>query len=392
MFLFLSLSLMTRQEAAVGFKRVNAIAKKEFIQIARDYRSLGLAIFIPVILLVLFGFALSLDVNSVPMIIWDQDKSQASMDFILNFRNSRYFKIIGYTDNYAQLQNYIDSRKAFMAMVVPKDFSKYLEAGQRAPLQLLVDGSDSNTATIAIGYVNSIVSKYNINIINGYLSKTGQKNPLLIDMRPRVWFNEDLKSEHYIIPGLIALIMMIISSQLTSITIAREWERGTMEQLISTPVRRQELLLGKFIPYFVIGFFDLLVAVGMAQFVFHVPFRGNLLLLFILSGIFLTGALAQGLYFSIFSKNQLLATQMAILTTFLPTFLLSGFVYPIYNMPRIIQMITFALPARYFISILKGIYLKGGGLNFLWREALFLSLFAVFMAVSAYRRFKKKVA
>jgi len=376
----------------VNLKRVNAIVRKEFIQIIRDYRSLGLAIFIPVILMMLFGFALSLDVNNVPMIIWNQDKSQISTDFILHFKNSRYFKIIGYMDNYGQLQNYIDSRKAFMAMVIPKDFSKYLEAGQRAPLQLLVDGSDSNTATIAMGYVNSVVSKYNVNLINDSLSKIGMKNPLIIDMRPRVWFNEDLKSEHYIIPGLIALIMMIIAAQLTSITIAREWERGTMEQLISTPVRRQELILGKFIPYFVIGFFDLLVAVGMAQFVFNVPLKGNLLLLCILSSIFLTGALAQGLYFSILTKNQRLATQLAILTTFLPTFLLSGFVYPIYNMPRIIQIITFALPARYFISILKGIYLKGEGLNFLWRETLFLSLFAIFMGVSAYRKFKKKVA
>ncbi len=376
----------------MNFKRVNAIAKKEFIQIIRDYRSLGLAIVIPVVLMLLFGFALSLDVNSVPMVIWNQDKSQASTDFILNFKSSRYFKIVGYTDNYGQLQNYIDSKKAFMALVIPKNFSKYLEAGDKAPLQLLVDGSDSNTATIAMGYVNSIVSKYNVNLINASLSKIGVKSPVIIDMRARVWFNEDLKSEHYIIPGLIALIMMIIAAQLTSITVAREWERGTMEQLISTPVRRQELILGKFMPYFAIGFFDLLVAVVMAQFVFDVPLKGNLLLLLILSSIFLTGALAQGLYFSIFAKNQRLATQLAILTTFLPTFLLSGFVYPIYNMPKIIQVITYALPARYFISILKGIYLKGEGLNFLWKEALFLSLFAVFMVNAAYRKFKKKVA
>ncbi len=375
----------------MNLKRVNAIARKEFIQIIRDYRSLGLAIFIPVLLLMLFGFALTLDVDNVPMIIWNQDKSQASADFILNFKNSRYFKIVGYFDNYTELQDYIDRSKAMMAMVIPKDFSKFIRSNQPAPLQVLVDGSDSNTATIAMGYVNSVVSKYNVDLIEKSLSKIGVKDSAIIDLRPRDWFNEDLKSRNYIIPGLIAVIMMIIAAQLTSITVAREWEKGTMEQLISTPVRRGELIIGKFIPYFIIGFFDLLVAVAMAQFVFNVPLKGDLILLLVLSSIFLAGALAQGLYFSIVAKNQRLATQLAILSTFLPTFLLSGFVYPIYNMPKIIQIITYALPARYFITILKGIYLKGEGLSFLWVQTTFLSLFAIFMIAQAYRRFKKKV-
>lgn len=361
-------------------KRVGAIAKKEFIQIVRDYRSLSLAIVIPILLSVLFGFALSLDVENVPLAIWDQDKSQVSADFILNFKNSRYFKIVGYFEGYARLQDHIDKSRAMMAMVIPEDFSENIRSSRVAAVQLLVDGSDSNTATIAIGYARAVVDTYNV------------KNPSPIDLRPRVWFNENMKSRNYIIPGLIAVIMMIIAAQLTSITVAREWEKGTMEQLISTPVRRSELILGKFIPYFIIGFFDLLVAVAMAQFVFFVPLRGSLFLLLGLSGIFLGGALAQGMYFSIVSKNQRLATQLAILTTFLPTFLLSGFVYPIYNMPAAIQVITYALPARYFISILKGIYLKGLGLQFLWSQALFLSLFAIAMISLAYRRFQKRVS
>ena len=375
----------------MNLKRVSAITKKEFIQIIRDYRSLGLAIFNPILLLCLFGFALSLDVNNVPLIIWNQDKSQISQEFILNFKNSQYFKIVGYFDNYTQLQNYIDRRKALMAMVIPKDFSKFIQLNQPAPVQLLVDGSDSNTATIAMGYVNAVVEKYNVQFINDAVSKLGIKNLSPIDLRPRVWFNEDLKSKNYIIPGLIAVIMMMIAAQLTSITVAREWERGTMEQLISTPIRRGELILGKFIPYFLIGFFDLLVAVAMAQFVFVVPLRGSLILLLILSSIFLAGALGQGMYFSIVAKNQRLATQMTLLTTFLPTFMLSGFVYPIYNMPKVIQVITYIFPARYFISILKGIYLKGEGLNILWLQVLFLLLFAVTMIVLAYRRFVKLV-
>jgi len=376
----------------VNLKRVNSIAKKEFIQIIRDYRSLGLAIFIPILLLLLQGFALTLDVDNVPMIIWNQDKSQLSVDFILNFKSSRYFKIVGYIDNYAELQNYIDKRKALMGMVIPADFSKYIHSNQPAPVQLLVDGSDSNTATIAMGYVNSVVERYNAKFIEDSMSKLGIKNTLALGLRPRVWFNENLKSRNYIIPGLIALIMMIIAAQLTSITVAREWERGTMEQLISTPLKRGELIFGKFIPYFIIGFFDVLVAIAMGQFVFAVPLRGSLILLLILSVIFLTGALAQGIYFSVVAKNQRLATQLAILTTFLPTFLLSGFVYPIYNMPKVIQLITFFIPARYFIIILKGIYLKGEGLNILWRPSLLLLLFASLMIYLTYHRFQKKVA
>jgi ABC-2 type transport system permease protein len=242
-----------------------------------------------------------------------------------------------------------------------------------------------------MGYVTSVVAKYNENFIEDSISKLGIKNFSPIDLRPRVWFNEELKSKNYIVPGLIALIMMMIAAQLASITIAREWERGTMEQLISTPIRRGELILGKFIPYFMIGFFDLLVAISMGQFVFRVPFRGNLVLLLILSSIFLTGALSQGIYFSIVAKNQRLATQLAVLTTFLPTFILSGFIFPIYNMPKVIQVFTYVVPARYFIAILKGIYLKGEGLNILWTQILFLSFFAFMMIVFAYRRFQKKV-
>jgi ABC-2 type transport system permease protein len=375
----------------VNLKRVSAITKKEFIQIIRDYRSLGLAIINPVLLLCLFGFALSLDVNNVPLAIWNQDKSQISQDFILNFKNSQYFKIVGFLDNYSQLQNYIDTKKAMMAMVIPKDFSRFIQSNQLAPVQLLVDGSDANTATIAMGYVKSVVARYNEDFMESAISKLGMRNFSPIDLKSRVWFNEDLESKNYIVPGLIALIIMMIAAQLASITIAREWERGTMEQLISTPVRRSELILGKFIPYFIIGFLDLLIAVGMGQFVFHVPLRGSLTLLLILSSIFLTGALAQGIYFSIVAKNQRLATQMAILTTFLPTFILSGFIFPIYNMPKVIQLITFVVPARYFIAILKGIYLKGEGLDILWLQTLLLLLFAFFMIALAYSKFEKKV-
>lgn len=377
----------------MNLKRVSAVTRKEFIQIIRDKRSLGLGIFIPLLLLILFGFALTLDVDKIPLAIWDQDKSRQSSDFLLDFKNSKYFKIIGFYDNYDQLVHLIDTNKALMIMVIPTDFAKRILSGEQAQVQLIIDGSDSNTATIARGYAESLVAKYNTRFVVESFSKLGITNfSAPVDVRARVWFNEDLKSKNFIIPGLIVVIMMIIAALLTSLTVAREWERGTMEQLISTPVTAGELVVGKFLPYFAIGFFDLLIAVGMAQFIYQVPLRGSLLLLFILSSLFLTGAMAQGMFISIAAKNQLMASQMAVLSTFLPAFLLSGFAYAISNMPKAIQLITYLIPARYFITIVRGIYLKGIGMKVLWVDVLFLLVFTSVMVILAKTKFKKKVA
>ena len=376
----------------MNLRRVRAISKKEFIQIWRDPRSLGLALAIPVILIILFGYGLSLDIENIPMAIWDQDNTRLSVDFLLNFKNSIYFKIIGYYDNYKDIQHLIDKGDAMMGMVIEKDFSKKLLSGQSALAQLLLDGSDSNTAQIALGYANAVVMNYNSRIITNAAVKAGNiVNSDPIDLRPRVWFNQDFQSKYFIVPGLIAIIMMIIAALLTSLTIAREWERGTMEQLISTPVRSGELIFGKFGPYFVIGMFDLLIAALMGRFVFGVPMRGSVILLFGLSALFLSGALMLGIFISVTAKNQLLASQMAILTSFLPTFLLSGFTYEIFNMPKFVQGITYLIPARYFIIILRGIYLKKVGLEVLWPQALCLLIFAAISVSLAVRKFKKKI-
>ncbi len=376
----------------MNLRRIKALSQKEFIQIVRDPRSLALAILIPIILLVLFGFALTLDVDNVPLAIWNQDGSKTSRDFILNFRNSKYFKIIGYYDNYRDLQSLLDQSKAMMVMVIPKDFSRYLDSNEEAPLQLIVDGSDSNTATIAMGYVRSVVARYNSNLIIKSLNKMGLNETNPADFRPRIWFNPNLLSKYFIIPGLIAIIIMIISALLTSLTIAREWERGTMEQLVSTPVKSSELIVGKFIPYFVIGFFDLLMAVVMSEYIFFVPFYGSILLLLVLSSVFLVAALMMGIMISATSKTQLMASQIAMLSTFIPTFLLSGFIYPIYNMPKAIQVFTYFIPARYYITIIRGIYLKGSGLDELWDQALILTIFSFVVVVIAVKKFKKRIA
>lgn len=375
----------------MNIRRVKIIFIKELIQIIRDYRSMVMAFAIPVLLLTLFGYALTLDVDNVPMVIWDQDKTQVSDDFIKKFRASRYFKILTYCNFYSELENYINHNEALLALIIPVDFSKIFTSGNPAPVQLLVDGSDSNTATIALGYVKGLVSQFNLELIIQTL-QTGKLNPLApVDFRSRVWFNPDLESKNFIIPGLISIIIMIIAALLTSLTVAREWERGTMEQLISTPINTGELILGKFLPYFMIGFADMLIAVGMGEFVFHVPLRGSIGLLFLLSSIFITGALTLGMFISIATKQQLISSQISILATFIPAFLLSGFVYSIENMPLFIQAITYIVPARYFISILKGIYLKGIGIKYFILDAVLLSIFALIVMFAAARKFKKKV-
>ena len=376
----------------MNFKRIRAISNKEFIQIKRDPRSLALALGIPVLLLIIFGYGLSLDIDRVHTVVWNQDaSSQVTRDFLLNFKYSKYFKIIAYTDNYRTIERMINSGQAMLALVIPKDFSHFIKSGKVAPLQLLVDGSDSNTATIAMGYVNSVVGTYNTNLLVNTFAQYGFKPSRSVDLRARVWFNMGLTSRWFITPAVIAMIMMIIAALLTSICVAREWERGTMEQLISTPVKPLELIIGKLIPYFSIGFFDLTVGVVMIRFLFGVPFRGSYLLLVVLSALFLIGALSQGLFISISARTQLLASQMATLTTFIPTMLLSGFIYPIFNMPPFVQATTYFVPARYYIFILRGLFLKGSDFRVLWHESLFLFLFAFLMFGLAVRKFKKKV-
>ena len=372
--------------------RLWAVARKEFIHVIRDPRSLAISIAIPMLMLILFGYALSLDVDNVPLVVWDQSASPASRDFISHFTGSRYFSLKNYVDSYSQLERAIDTRQAMVGLVVPVDFAQQLDAGRPASAQLLVDGSDSNTASIAIGYAEVVSQTYSQQVVVERIQRLGGKAPRnTIDVEPRVWFNAELESKNYIIPGLIAVIMMIIASMLTSLTVAREWERGTMEQLISTPIKAPELILGKLVPYFAIGMLDVLLAVLMGQFMFHVPLRGSVVLLFVMAAVFLAGALSLGILISILMKNQLLASQAAMVLTYLPAFLLSGFMFAISNMPKPLQWITYLIPARYFISLLKGIYLKGVGLKVLWPDAILLLVFAVTLMFLANARFRKRL-
>lgn len=373
-------------------RRVRAIARKEFIHIIRDPRSLGMAVAIPMLLLILFGYALTLDVDNVPMVVWDQSQSHTSREFISRFTGSRYFRLHGYVSSYAELEHAIDTSQALVGMVIPSDFARGIEANHPASVQLIVDGSDSNTATIAMGYADVVAQVYSQDIALKEIQRVGGRlRSLPLDLEPRVWFNAEMVSKNYIIPGLIAVIMLVIAALLTSLTVAREWERGTMEQLISTPIKGPELILGKLIPYFAIGMFDVLLAVLMGEFLFQVPLRGNVGLLFGASAIFLVGALSLGMFISIVAKGQLLASQLAMVLTFMPSFLLSGFMYPISNMPKLIQLLTYLIPARYFVALLKGIYLKGIGPEILVTEGVFLIVFGIGLVILANLMFRKKL-
>lgn len=372
--------------------RVWAVARKEFIHVIRDPRSLGMGIAIPMLLLLLFGYALTLDVDNVPLVVWDQSESPASRQLVSGFLGSRYFLLRSYVHNYPEVEQAVDSGRALMALIIPRDFSGRIESGRLAPVQIIVDGSDSNTATIAMGYADVVALAYSQGVAVNTLRRTGGRMiQTPVDLRPRVWFNADMESKNYIIPGLIAVIMMVIAALLTSLTVAREWESGTMEQLISTPLKGSELILGKLLPYFAIGMLDVLLAVVMGQFLFRVPLRGNVALLFAMAAIFLAGALSLGMVISIVTKSQLLASQLAMVLTFLPSFLLSGFMYAIGNMPHAIQLVTYLIPARYFVALLKGIYLKGIGLEILALEAGLLTVFGAAMVLFANLKFKKKL-
>ncbi len=373
-------------------RRLWAIARKEFLHVIRDPRSLAMAIAMPVLLMMLYGYALSLDVDNVPTVVWDQSESPASREFISGFNGSRYFSIRGYVRNYHEVEAAIDSGRALVAVIVPRDFAGRIESGREAAVQLIADGSDSNTATLAMGYASVVTLGYSQRVAMRLLERAGIRPPRpALDFRPRVLFNTDMESRNYIIPGLIAVIMMVIAALLTSLTVAREWERGTMEQLISTPVKGPELIMGKLLPYFTIGMFDVLLVVLLGAFLFHVPLRGSVVLLLSTAAIFLVGTLSLGLLISVLTKSQLLANQLSMVLTFVPSFLLSGFVFAISNMPRPIQWVTFAVPARYFITMLKAIYLKGVGLEILMGEALLLTLYGAIMVLLANLVFKKKL-
>jgi ABC-2 type transport system permease protein len=372
--------------------RTWAVFRKEMIQIRRDPSSLIQVILLPVMLLLLYGYALTFDIRDVPVAVYDREQSRISQGFINEFDGSPYFSVRHRVTGYKEIERLINDRLVRAAIVLPYDFSRSLRSGRTAQVQAIVDGTDANTANIVVGYIQGVSSAYNERLVVERLNRRGLgRLALPVQSEPRIWFNEDLESRNYIVPGLIVIIMTLVGALLTSLSVVREAERGSMEGLVATPLKKPELILGKLLPYFLIGMFDLAVAMSMGQFLFGVPLRGSPVLLVALSALFLIVMLGQGLLISVSATNQLMANQMAMLTTFLPAFLLSGFVFAIKQMPWWLQLISYIVPARYFVTISKGIYLKGIGLEILWPDALILVVFATFFLMAADRKFVKKI-
>ncbi len=373
-------------------RRLWAIAWKEFLHVGRDPRSLAMGIAMPLILLLLFGYALTLDVDRVPLVVWDRSQTPTSREYVSRFAGSRYFDLLGQAWDYREVERALDTGEAMLALVIPREFAVDLAAGRATTVQLLVEGSDASRATLGSAYAEVTTQGYSQEVVLRQIQRAGRRLPTEpFELRARVWYNNDLEFRHYLVPGLIAVIMMIVAALLTSLTVAREWERGTMEQLIATPVRGSELVLGKLVPYFAIGMLDVTVAVVVGDLLFAVPLRGSVVLVFAMAAVFLVGTLALGVWISVVAKNQMLANQLAMVLTFVPAFLLSGLVFAIANMPTALQVMTNLIPARHFVAFLRGVYLKGVGLEVLAAEAGILVAFAVALLALANARFRKRL-
>lgn len=350
-----------------------------------------LAFFIPLLLIFMFGYALSLDVDNVRTIIVDYDKTFLSRDLSQKLDASSYFKIIAHLPDTRSAAKYLDQGKTTMAVVIPAGWTEDIKSDRESSLQVLLDGSDPNFAGLSRAYITAFVEKYNQGLLKDFINRKGMaeiRTP--VDARIRVWFNEEMESRNFIVPGIIAIIIMIVGVILTSLVIAREYENGTMETIRSLPISGGEFIVGKSIPYFFIGLVDVLVAVLMGQILFGVVIKGSFWLLVLGSTIYLWVALSLGLLISIVTKSQLPANQIAILVSFLPSMLLSNFVFPLENMPKILQLITYIVPARYFINILTGLYMRNLGFSYLWPNYIVLTLMFILLANIAFLKLKRE--
>ena len=362
------------------YHRVLAITRKELLHIVRDPRSLAMALALPLLMLWLFGWALSLDVDQIPTAVVDLDRSPSSRLLISQLEGSRFFQILPVPEREEELSQALSQSLCVAGWIIPKGFEARLLSGELTDLQLLIDGSDSNTASIALSYAQDIVARMNADL---------QPQQSTIDLRSRILFNPTLESKNFIVPGLVAVILTIIAALLSSLTLAREKENGSLEALLATPVRAAELVLGKMFAYFLLGAVDTVLSVSVGVGLFGVPFRGSLVLMALSATLFLFGVLCWGILLSSIAPNQLVAYQMGMISTFLPAFMLSGFVFSIPNMPAVVRAVTHIVPARHFIELLRGIFLKGVGWTGLWPSLLFLAGFAALTFICATLRLSR---
>jgi ABC-2 type transport system permease protein len=376
----------------MNFRRLLAVSRKEIFQVLRDSRSLLIVLLMPLMLMTVLGYGVNLDTKHIRLFAFDREGSQASQDLLKRFQSSEYFSLVGTVRDYRALGDALDDGRCQLAIVIPHDFSSRIHDGRGVKIQALVDGSDSNTAQLAIGYAQGVVGAYGARVQAEFFRKSHAPtvNPSL-SVEARTWFNEELESKNFIVPGVAAIVMTVVGTLLTSLTIAREWERGTMEQLISTPVTALEIIVGKLIPYFGLGMFDTAVCTAIAVWWFDVPFRGSIVTLAIGSGIFLIVILGLGFWISVFTRNQLAASQIGLVAAFLPSFLLSGFTFPIEQMAPGVQPVTYLVAARYYIVILKSVFLRGTGLGALAGPSIALIVYASLIVFLAKRSFRKSL-
>jgi ABC-2 type transport system permease protein len=374
-------------------RRLFAIAYKETLQVWRDPRSLAIALLMPLLQMALLGYGVSLDIKNVSLCVYDQENSQTSRDLTSRFVASGWFEAVHTLDSDRAVRQAIDRGTCIGALVIPITFSKSMGSTGNADVQTIFDGTDANTTNIATGYAKGVIAEALADFESRWAQAHGlQPNTIgQIDLQLRVWFNAGLESRDFIIPGVVAVILASVGAQLTSLTISREWERGTMEQLISTPVTAFEVMLGKLVPYFLIALIDAAFCLLVTIFWFQVPFRGSVTTLVMTTALFAVVVLGIGYLLSVRIRSQLGASQIALILTMLPTTMLSGYTFPIDQMPAPVRAVTFLVYARYYVSILRSIFLKGSSLEDLAGPLLGLVIFAVVIAYLAAIAFRKRL-
>lgn len=374
-------------------KTIFHIIKKEFIQFRRDRKMFGLSFVAPVFQLLILGYAANLDVSEIPLIVFDQDRSTESRTLIANFTNTGYFKNVGNIDEAGEIDHFLDDGHASFALVIPRGFGNKLTSGESAPLQLIADGSETTAGGIGVSYASVIISRFSQDILLETLQRRGvSKLPPRVGVEARVWYNPELKSRNFMVPSVLGLLLMVLTMILTSLAIVKEKELGTLEQLVVTPIRPHQLIIGKIGPFLLIGLIDVVLVVAVAQIFFGLPLKGAFWVLFLLCVVFLMTTLGLGLFVSTVTRTQQQAMMTSIFFVMLPMMFFSGFVFPIENMPGIIQFVSYLMPLRYFFVIVRGLFLKGVGLDVLWPQGLALFAFGTIILSMSVVKFSKRLS
>ena len=377
-------------------QRLRFLVWKEFLELRKDPKLFGVVVIAPILQLTMLGYAATTDVRDVPLVVADGDRSPASRELIARFEGSRNFSVINVVSTVNDVEPYLERGRAWLALSIPASYGTDVANGTPVALQVIADGSDSNSTTVALGYATSLIGGYAQELIDGHeeggAPAADGTRPGRIEPRIRIWFNPQLESRHFMIPGVLALVLLVVTANLASMAIVREKELGTLEQLNVTPLRRWELVAGKLFPYGVIAMIDVLLVVAVAVFWFEVPLRGSFVLLLAMSLLYVLCTLALGLFISTISETQQQAMMTATFFFLTPMIYLSGFIFPIENMPRVIQLFTYLIPLRYFLVIVRGIFLKGVGLDLLWPQAAALAAWGSIVLALAVSRSRKRAA